>query len=87
MVGSHVPGDVQNGVNMDAVCILIVGKMPEPHRRFLLSFERGQPNWALLGLPHVAELPAVKWRQINLDTLTPDKRAALVANLEKALGE
>jgi hypothetical protein len=45
----------------------IVGKMPEAHRRFLVSFERGEPDWPLLGLPAVPELPAVKWRQRNLD--------------------
>jgi predicted nucleotidyltransferase component of viral defense system len=63
----------------------IVGKMPEEHRRFLLSFERGEPNWPLLRLPDASELPAVKWRQLNLDKLTAEKRAALVARLEKVL--
>lgn len=63
----------------------IVGKMPEAHRRFLVSFERGEPDWPLLGLPDVPELPAVKWRQRNLDKLTVKKRAALVATLESLL--
>lgn len=63
----------------------IVGKMPAAHRKFLISFERGAPDWALLGLPAAADLPAVKWRQLNLDKLTPEKRAALVAALEKVL--
>jgi predicted nucleotidyltransferase component of viral defense system len=65
----------------------IVGKMPMDHRRFLVSFERGEPDWALLGLPAAAGLPAVKWRQQNLDTLTAKKRDALVARLEEVLGE
>jgi len=63
----------------------IVGKMPDAHRRFLVSFERAEPDWALLGLPVAARLPAVKWRQQNLDKLTPEKRAELVAQLEKVL--
>jgi predicted nucleotidyltransferase component of viral defense system len=63
----------------------IVGKMPPDHRRFLVSFERGQPDWKLLGLPGVVELPAVKWRQLNLNKMTPEKRAALVARLEEVL--
>ncbi len=65
----------------------IVGKMPEEHRRFLVSFERGEPDWLLLGVPDASELPAVKWRQINLDSLTSEKRAALVARLEKVLSD
>lgn len=63
----------------------IVGDMPEGHRRFLISFEKGEPDWDLLGLPNIAELPAVKWRQINLNKIDKDKRAALVADLEKVL--
>jgi predicted nucleotidyltransferase component of viral defense system len=63
----------------------IVGKMPSDHRKFLISFERGKPDWALLGLEGAAELPAVKWRQVNLDKLSAERRAALVAGLEKAL--
>lgn len=59
--------------------------MPAAHRKFLISFERGAPDWALLGLPGAVELPAVKWRQLNLDKLTPEKRSALVGELEKVL--
>jgi predicted nucleotidyltransferase component of viral defense system len=64
----------------------IVGKMPDDHKRFLISFERGQPDWKLLCSPAVAGLPAVKWRQQNLDKLSKEQRAALVANLERVLG-
>jgi len=64
---------------------LVVGKMPEPHRRFLVSFERGEPDWKLLDVPGAAELPAVRWRQQNLDKLTATARAELVAHLEAVL--
>ena len=65
----------------------IIGDMPADHRKFLISFERGEPNWDLLGLPNAANLPAVRWRQQNLDKLPSDKRAALVARLEEVLSE
>lgn len=65
----------------------IVGDMPAAHRKFLISFERGEPDWDLLGLPNAAELPAVRWRQQNLDKLSPNKRAILVARLEEVLSE
>jgi predicted nucleotidyltransferase component of viral defense system len=71
----------------EALIAEIVGKMPNAHRRFLISFERGEPDWALLGVPGAAELPAVKWRQLNLDKLTKEKRAELVEALETALTE
>ena len=63
----------------------IVGQMPDQHRRFLISFERGEPDWSILGSPHVSDLPAVRWRQINLDKLTDEKRARLVTELENSL--
>jgi predicted nucleotidyltransferase component of viral defense system len=63
----------------------IVGQMPDDHKRFLISFERGEPDWALLDVPDAAELPAVKWRQLNLDKLPSKKRAELVQALEIAL--
>jgi predicted nucleotidyltransferase component of viral defense system len=63
----------------------IVGDMPQAHRNFLVSFERGDPDWALLGVTNAANLPAVKWRQQNLDKLTEVKRVALVTRLEEVL--
>lgn len=63
----------------------IVGGMPDAHRRFLVSFERGEPDWSLLGLPRIDKLPAIKWRQQNLDKITKNKRAELVAELERIL--
>jgi predicted nucleotidyltransferase component of viral defense system len=64
----------------------IIGKMPDEHRRFLVSFERGAPDWPLLGLDGIAELPAVQWRQQNLDRLPQAQRQVLVGRLERALG-
>lgn len=65
----------------------IVGWMPDAHRRFLVSFEQGEPDWNLLGIPSAADLPAVRWRQQNLDKLSDDKRTALVARLRTVLSE
>lgn len=62
----------------------IVGNMPANHRRFLVSFEAGEPDWSLLAIPKVEKLPAVKWRQQNLAKLTKNRRIDLVAQLETA---
>ena len=66
---------------------IIVSKMPEQHRRFLVSFESGAPDWSLLAVPKADRLPAIKWRQQNLDKLTKNKRADLVVQLEAVLGK
>jgi hypothetical protein len=35
-------------------------------RQFLLSLMRASPDWALMDVPHLAELPAVRWKLQNL---------------------
>lgn len=65
----------------------IVGRMPKEHRQFLIGFKEGAPDWDLLGVPDVRNLPAVKWKQINLDRLRPEDRRRLVAELKAVLLE
>lgn len=64
---------------------IIIGGMPERHKKFLIGFEAGTPDWSLLHVAHAAELPAVLWRQRNLQTRTPEQRAELVAHLRRSL--
>ncbi|MDU0340495.1 nucleotidyl transferase AbiEii/AbiGii toxin family protein [Bosea rubneri] len=68
-----------------ALIAAIVGGMPQAHKDFLLGFKRGAPDWDLLGVPGAAELPAVAWKQANLDKLNRDVRARLVAQLTAVL--
>lgn len=64
----------------------MVGRMPDDHRRFLLTFKNGEPDWKLLGLPQVADLPAVRWKVQNLDRLEPERRQTLIDALVRVLG-
>lgn len=91
--GAEFVGMTEEDVSLDdliaartALVQGIVGEMPAAHRRFLASFERGEPEWDLLGLPKVDKLPAIQWRLQNLDKITKNKRAELVAQLEQVLG-
>ncbi len=63
----------------------MVGDMPENHRRFLIGFKRGEPDWTLLGVPEAGNLPAVRWKQQNLEKLAAERREAFVQALEKVL--
>ena len=38
-------------------------------RRFLLSLVAAEPEWALLGVPHLKQLPGVRWKLQNLERL------------------
>jgi predicted nucleotidyltransferase component of viral defense system len=65
----------------------VIGDIPDDHKKFLIAFERGEPDWSLIGLPDAAALPAIKWRQLNLEKLPADKRAAQVSELESVLSK
>ncbi|NLS18868.1 nucleotidyl transferase AbiEii/AbiGii toxin family protein [Rhizobium sp. P40RR-XXII] len=64
---------------------VLIGGMPDHHRKFLIGFERGEPEWPLLKIGHVAELPAIRWRQRNLNKLKPEQRSVLVELLRTSL--
>jgi hypothetical protein len=64
----------------------MVEQMPAEHRRFLVSVKAGEPDWALLDIPHARELPAVRWKLQNLDKLTVCKRSDLLERLQVVLG-
>ena len=63
----------------------IVGLMPDTHRRFLLSFKKGEPDWSLLDVPHAKTLPAVRWKLENLSRMHAQQRAKSIARLEAVL--
>ena len=69
----------------EAIVAAMAGAMPAEHRQFLLGFKRGAPDWNLLGVPGADKLPAVQWKQQNLDRLPVEKRQALIEGLERVL--
>jgi len=69
----------------EAIIAAIVADMPNAHRHFLVGFKRGKPDWELLGIKAAQHLPAVLWKQRNLEKLPADKRRELAEALEKLL--
>ena len=55
-------------------------------REFLLTLVRAEPNWKLLGIPHLEELPAIRWRLQNLEQLAKTQPARFCA-LSDTLGK
>jgi hypothetical protein len=69
----------------ETLVALITDAMPTPHKEFLLGFKRGEPDWNLLGVPGASDLPAVRWKQLNLAKLSTNVRAKLEARLTDVL--
>ncbi len=64
----------------------IIAKLDDKARRFLLSLHDGEPDFAAIGLPQAAELPAVRWKLLNLQKLkehNPTKHAEQRREIEE----
>lgn len=64
---------------------LIRAKLTERQRQFLMSFKGGEPDWSLLNLRNVADLPAVQWKLQNVRRMTPAKRGQALERLRLVL--
>jgi predicted nucleotidyltransferase component of viral defense system len=60
----------------------IRSRLDESSKRFLLSFHKLQPDWDLLGLPNVRNLPAIRWKLMNLERLRSEQPVKYQETLE-----
>ena len=54
-------------------------------REFLMSVENRRPDWSLVDLPDPSDLPALRWKLLNLGRMPPKKRAEERDRLERIL--
>jgi len=62
--------------------------MTDDHRRFLISFKEGEPDWDLFPLPTLNSMPAIRWKLSNIHKLREHnaaKHAKQVLALKQAL--
>ena len=63
--------------------------MTDDDKRFLVSFEKGDPQWAGYEFEYFKEFPSVKWKLMNLaklSKLNPQKLTIEAKKLEKIFG-
>jgi len=65
-----------------ALLAAIQEQFTEQDAAFLLSLKRGEPDWALLNLPGVDQLPAVRWKLRNIMEMSASRRAGAVDKLQ-----
>jgi len=64
-------------------------KLTDNDKKFLLSFEQGYPQWDLFPHAVLKDLPAIKWKLLNIGKLketNPQKHEQMVTNLKLAFG-
>ena len=55
----------------------------ERDHAFLMSFKRGQPDWALFDYPNAADLPAIRWKLQNINKLAKNQKPNCIFNTIK----
>lgn len=63
-------------------------RLDADEREFLRSLARNEPNWDLLGIEHLEQLPGIRWKLTNLEMLAnsnPKKLKAQAQELEVLL--
>lgn len=68
----------------------LLANLQDRHKQFLLGLVRLEPDWNLMPFPHLRDLPALKWKILNLEKLrrTNSKKFQLQSTeLARHLGE
>lgn len=71
-VRSSLLWDIKNGISHSEI-------------KFITSFLRGEPKWELVELEHIKELPAIKWKLKNIDSMTLDKKMKAIQIFESSM--
>jgi len=70
----------------DELVAIIRKELTSDERRFIVSIKQGQPLWGLLELEGIQDLPAVKWKLLNISRMDSTKHQKAVHKLRDYLG-
>ena len=64
---------------------LILSGLDADERQFLLTMKQGEPDWDVLEIPHLRDLPALQWKLQNIRRMDSDKRGKMLEKLRRIL--
>lgn len=85
MITENIPVEVLEKSREDLVQ-KIREELTDNERRFILSVKEAKPVWELLGLEGVEDLPAIKWKLMNLSRMDSEKHKEALRKLRDYLG-
>lgn len=65
---------------------MIARELTAGEKQFIVSVKEGTPRWDLIGIEGVEDLPAVKWKLLNIGRMSPSKHKQAVRKLKDYLG-
>jgi predicted RNA-binding protein with PUA-like domain len=69
----------------EVMLVALRGGLTENERAFLLSLKSGEPQWELLGIAKVEQLPGVQWKLANIRKMPAAKRKTELERLQRIL--
>jgi predicted nucleotidyltransferase component of viral defense system len=69
----------------DALVPKLKGAFTTKEKQFLISLKEGNPQWDLLGLPGIEQLPGLQWKLANIRKMDKRKHADMLTKLKRTL--
>jgi hypothetical protein len=59
--------------------------LTDEEKIFIVSVKGGKPQWDLIGLAGIERLPALRWKLMNIEKMTPRKHKEALKRLQEFL--
>ncbi len=69
----------------DALIGLLRKNLTDSEKTFLVSLQSGEPDWDVMGINGIENLPAIRWKLANIKKIGTKKGTELLAMLKKTL--
>jgi len=64
---------------------LLLKDLTDKEKEFLITFKKGDPQWDLMPIAHLKDLPAVQWKLLNIKKMGEAKHQEMIRKLEEVL--
>lgn len=69
----------------DNLASTLLTMLTDDERAFIISMKQGEPNWDLFDLPHIENLPAIRWKLQNIQKMDRRKHSEALTQLRAVL--
>ena len=64
---------------------LLLASFTDNERAFLINLKSGTPDWSLLPIDGIENLPGIQWKLININKIADDKKKQQLTKLKQVL--
>lgn len=64
---------------------MVSGGLTTPEKQFIVTVKEGRPQWDLIGIEGIENLPAVRWKLLNIGRMSPSKHRKAIHKLRDYL--